>query len=132
MDIRREDRKGNHPTTNELGDYDVIGLNISRKAVYIIECKVLHPIGSVFEHSNQQKHFFKEEKFDEKFQNRINYFSKVFCSFFSNLGYEVSEEFQIMPYMVVNKVFSSYYKEVGFPIVTYDELKCQLENYKED
>lgn len=132
VDIRREDRNGNHPTINELGDYDVIGLNISRKAVYIIECKVLHPIGSVFEHSNQQRHFFKEEKFDEKFQKRIDYFSKVFCSFFSNLGYEVTEEFQIMPYMVVNKVFSSYYKDVGFPIVTFDELKLQLENRDEE
>lgn len=132
VDIRREDRDGNHPTINELGDYDVIGLNLSRKAVYIIECKVLHPIGSVFEHSNQQKHFFKEEKFDEKFQKRINYFSEVFCSFFLNLGYEVTDEFRIMPFMVVNKVFSSYYKDVGFPIVTYDELKCQLEDYKEN
>lgn len=132
VDIRREDRRGNHPTINKLGDYDVIGLNISRKAVYIIECKVLHPIGSVFEHSNQQRHFFKEEKFDEKFQKRINYFSKVFCSFFSNLGFEVTEEFQIMPFMVVNKVFSSYYKDIGFPIVTFDELKLQLENRDEE
>lgn len=132
VDIRREDRNGNHPTINELGDYDVIGLNISRKAVYIIECKVLRPIGSVFEHSNQQKRFFKEERFDEKFQKRIDYFSKVFCSFFLNLGYEVTAEFQIMPFMVVNKVFSSYYKDVSFPIVTYDELKQHLEDDKEN
>lgn len=132
VDIRREDRSGNHPTINELGDYDVIGLNISRKTVYIIECKVLRPIGSVFEHSNQQKRFFFEEKFDEKFQKRINYFSKVFCSFFSNLGYEITDEFRVMPFMVVNKVFSSYYKDVGFAIVTYDELKYQLENDKEN
>lgn len=132
VDIRREDRSGNHPTINELGDYDVIGLNISRKTVYIIECKVLRPIGSVFEHSNQQKRFFFEEKFDEKFQKRINYFSKVFCSFFSNLGYEITDEFYVMPFMVVNKVSSSYYKDVGFPIVTYDELKHQLEDDKEN
>ena len=27
------------------------------------------------------------------------------------------------PYMVVNKVFSSYFKEIHFPIVTYYELE---------
>lgn len=131
IDIRREDRMGNHPTIDELGDYDVIGLSISQKRIYIIECKVLQPIGTIFEHSNQQKRFFFEEKYDEKFQKRIDYFSSVALSFFSNLGYKITKEFQIQPYMVVNKVFSSYYKDVSFPIVTYDELKTELENYEE-
>ena len=30
-------------------------------------------------------------------------------------------------YMVVNKVFSSYYKHVQFPIVTFDELKREIQ-----
>lgn len=92
----------------------------------IIECKVLQPIGSVFEHSNQQKRFFTKEKFDEKFQKRIDYFSKVAMSFFANHGYD-TEGFTINPYMVVNKVFSSYYKHVQFPIVTFDELKREIQ-----
>lgn len=29
--------------------------------------------------------------------------------------------------MVVNKVFSSYYKHVQFPIVTFDELKREIQ-----
>ena len=66
VDLRREDRRGNHPTIDVLGDYDVIGLNTTQKRIFIIECKVLQPIGSVFEHSNQQKRFFTKEKFDEK------------------------------------------------------------------
>ena len=132
VDIRREDRKGNHPSINELGDYDVIGLCISIKTVFIIECKVLQPIGSIFEHSNEQKRFFKEEKFDEKFQKRINYFSKVYRSFFANIGYDLGDcVYQIRPYMVVNKVFESYYKKVLFPIVTYDELKSEITLPKE-
>lgn len=89
-------------------------------------CKVLQPIGSVFEHSNQQKRFFTKEKFDEKFQKRIDYFSKVAMSFFANHGYD-TEGFTINPYMVVNKVFSSYYKHVQFPIVTFDELKREIQ-----
>lgn len=127
VDIRREDRMGNHPPINELGDYDVIGLSKALKAVFIIECKVLQPIGSVFEHSNEQKRFFNEEKYDEKFQRRIDYFSKVYCSFFANIGYDLEDyTYQIRPYMVVNKVFESYYKMVSFPIVTYDELKAEI------
>ena len=73
VDLRREDRRGNHPTIDVLGDYDVIGLNTTQKRIFIIECKVLQPIGSVFEHSNQQKRFFTKEKFDEKFQKRIHH-----------------------------------------------------------
>ena len=125
VDLRREDRRGSHPNINTLGDYDVIGLNITQKKIFIIECKVLQPIGSVFEHSNQQKHFFTKEKYDEKFQKRIDYFSKVATSFFANHGYD-AEGFTIQPYMVVNKVFSSYYKHVQFPIVTFGELKMEL------
>lgn len=120
------DRRGNHPTIDVLGDYDVIGLNTTQKRIFIIECKVLQPIGSVFEHSNQQKRFFTKEKFDEKFQKRIDYFSKVAMSFFANHGYD-TEGFTINPYMVVNKVFSSYYKHVQFPIVTFDELKREIQ-----
>ena len=54
------------------------------------------------------------------------YISKVAMSFFANHGYD-TEGFTINPYMVVNKVFSSYYKHVQFPIVTFDELKREIQ-----
>lgn len=127
VDIRREDRKGNHPSINELGDYDVIGLCKSLKMIFIIECKVLQPIGSVFEHTSEQKRFFQKEKFDEKFQKRIDYFSKVYRYFFENIGYCLGDDdYQIKPYMVVNKVFDSFYKNVSFQIVTFEELKSDI------
>ncbi len=129
VDIRREDRNGNHPTIDVLGDYDVIGLSKELKSIFVIECKVLQPIGSVFEHSNEQKRFFNEEKFDEKFQKRIDHLADSYVDFFANIGHEyVTEEYQIRPFMVVNKVFDSYYKTVSFPIVTYDELKAAIQN----
>lgn len=60
-------------------------------------------------------------------QNPEHYvFSKVAMSFFANHGYD-TEGFTINPYMVVNKVFSSYYKHVQFPIVTFDELKREIQ-----
>ena len=127
VDIRRKDRLGNHPSIDILGDYDVVALDMLKKKVFIIECKVLQPVGSVFEHSMQQKRFFSEDKYDEKFQKRIDYFANHYEDFFRNLGYEIDgQEYIFEPYMVVNKVFASYYKEVKFPIITFDELLKQI------
>ena len=126
VDLRREDRNGNHPTIEKLGDYDVIGLNITRKKIYLIECKFLRPIGSVFEHSTQQRQFFFKDRKDELFQKRIDYFDKIAVNYFASQGFSITDDFVIEKYMVVNKVFSSYYKEVDFQIVTIDELKHQI------
>lgn len=124
VDIRKRDRKGTHPPITELGDYDVIGLDKRSRRVFIIECKFLQKISTVFEHSKEQHRFFFKEKFDEKFQKRIDYFSKVYRSYFENQGICIAnDEYEITPYMVVNKVFVSYYKQVNFPIITYDEIK---------
>jgi hypothetical protein len=72
----------------------------------------------------EQKRFFLEQKYDEKFQRRIDYLKNNYRTFFSNKGYDIgNEEYDIKPYMVVNKVFDSYYKKIDFPIVTFDELK---------
>lgn len=127
IDIRRLDRKGNHPTINILGDYDVIALDVESKKLFIIECKVLQPIGSVFEHSMEQTRFFEKEKYDEKFQKRIDYLKENYRTFFGNMGYHIGTEiYEIKSCMVVNKVFDSYYKKIGFPIVTFDELKKMI------
>lgn len=125
IEIHKRDRKGGHPA--DLGDYDVLALDMTNKMVFIIECKVLQPVGSVFEHSMQQKGFFQQNKYDEKFQKRIDYMKNNYRVFFSNIGYDLSDEdYEIRPFMVVNKVFASYYKSVAFPIVTFDELKKQI------
>jgi len=122
VEIHKRDRTGNHPS--DLGDYDVLALDIRAKKVFIIECKVLQPVGSVFEHSMQQKGFFQQNKYDEKFQKRIDYLKNNYRIFFTNIGYALNDEdYEIKPFMVVNKVFASYYKSVAFPIVTFDELK---------
>ena len=120
--IHRFDRKGNHP--NDLGDYDVIALDKIGRKLFIVECKVIQPVGSVYEQSMQQKGFFEQNKYDEKFQRRIDYFRSNYRRFFFNLEYELSDnEYKIVPLMVVNKVFDSYYKKIAFSIITFDELK---------
>ncbi len=124
--LRKEDKEGKHPMIGEHGEYHAIGLDTTKKKIYLIECKVLQPVGNVYEHIQQQKRFFLEKKYDEKFQKRIDYFSKVYIVFFKRKKIDV-REYTICPYMVVNKPFDSYYKEVHFDIITGDELVSIIE-----
>ena len=120
------DRAGNHP--KELGDYDVIAIDIARKEVWIIESKVIKKVGSVFEDQMQQKGFFQQNKYDEKFQRRIDYFTGHMISILTALKIDDPSEFRVLSYMVVNKVFSSRYKEIKFPIISYHELERILDD----
>lgn len=113
---------------DELGDYDVIAVNQSKKEIWLIESKVLQKVGSIYEDQMQQKSFFYQHKDDEKFQRRIDYIrnnlSKVTCV----LGLE-AVDYAVIPYMVTNKLFTSRYKKLDFPIVSYHELMRKLEDY---
>lgn len=111
--------KSNYP--QELGDYDVLGINILDKEIWIIESKVLQKVGSIYEDQMQQKSFFFQHKDDEKFQRRIDYIMDNYKKVLNDLGLEV-EEYTVIPYMVTNKLFASRYKEIAYPIVSYDEF----------
>lgn len=110
-----------HP--KELGDYDVFVIDKTNKNVWIIECKVILKVTTFFDMYKQQKRFFLEEKEDEKFQRRIDYMNKHVSTIVEQLGFTNSEEYKIKPYMCVNKVFVSRYKEISFPIVSYSEME---------
>ena len=76
--------------------------------------------------------FSKKKNLMRSFKKGSIIFSKVYRSFFANIGYDLGDcVYQIRPYMVVNKVFESYYKKVLFPIVTYGELKSEITSLKE-
>lgn len=124
-DLFRRFPNDNYP--EELGDYDVIAISKSKHEIWIIESKVLQKVGSIYEDQMQQKSFFFQHKDDERFQRRINYMqnntSKVLNSF------DIQEaKFTVIPYMVSNKLFSSRYKTIAFPIITFSELKQILAN----
>ena len=110
-----------HP--KELGDYDVFVIDKTNKNIWIIECKVILKVTTFFDMYKQQKRFFLEEKEDEKFQRRIDYLNKHVSTIVEQLGFTNSEEYKIKPYMCVNKVFVSRYKEISFPIVSYTEME---------
>ena len=107
----------------ELGDYDVFVIDKTNKNIWIIECKVILKVTTFFDMYKQQKRFFLEEKEDEKFQRRIDYLNKHVSTIVEQLGFTNSEEYKIKPYMCVNKVFVSRYKEISFPIVSYTEME---------
>lgn len=56
-----------------LGDYDLFAVNLQAKEIWIIECKVIEKVETFYEMYRQQNRFFKENKYDEKFQRRIDF-----------------------------------------------------------
>ena len=125
IELMRRFPKDNYPT--ELGDFDIIAISKERKELWIIESKVIQKVGSIYEDQMQQKSFFKQHKEDEKFQRRIDYIRENYNKVLLSLGYQ-DIKCKIIPYMVTNKVFVARYKEIKFPIVTFDELKQIVNN----
>lgn len=113
---------------DELGDYDVIAVNQYKKEIWLIESKVLQKVGSIYEDQMQQNSFFYKHKYDEKFQRRIDYIMNNLRKVITVLELE-AVDYAVIPYMVTNKLFTSRYKKVEFPIITYHELIRKIEEY---
>lgn len=105
-----------------LGDYDVFAVDINNRAIWIVECKVIEKVATFYDMYRQQNRFFNEHKEDEKFQRRIDYLCENADKVIKELGCEEYTGYKVIPYMCMNKVVISRYKEIGFPIVSYSEL----------
>ncbi|MDY8092783.1 hypothetical protein UY456_07240 [Paenibacillus polymyxa] len=112
---------------DNLGDYDVIAVNQAQKEIWLIESKVLQNVGSIYEDQMQQKSFFFQHRDDEKFQRRIDYIRNELGKVTSVLKLGCVD-YVVIPYMVTNKLFTSRYKKLEFPIISYHELMKKLEN----
>lgn len=106
-----------------LGDYDVFAVNTHTHSVWIIECKVLEKVESIFEAYHQQESFFLKHRHDEKFQRRIDYMIDNLNLILNQLGVDSSENYEVIPYMCMNKIMVSRYKKIGFSIVSFSELE---------
>ena len=111
-----------------LGDYDLFAVNLHLKEIWIIECKFIEKVETFYEMFRQQKRFFKENKCDEKFQRRIDYLIKNYSEVIKDLKLPPAE-YKVKPYMCVNKVFVSRYKEITFPILCYQEMVGEIVNW---
>lgn len=105
--------RDNYP--DDLGDYDILAISMERKEIWIVESKVLQKVGSIYEDQMQQKSFFYQGKYDEKFQKRIDYMTQNVSKVLDSLGVK-KDQFTVVPYMVTNKLFASRYKKIQFPI----------------
>ena len=120
VELYKIDKKSGHPL--DLGDYDVIAIDDVNRNMWIIESKVLNRVGSFFEMYIQQRNFFHNKKYDEKFQRRIDYMENNYKKILKSYGYIDTTNYKIMPYMVFNKVMFSRYKKINFPIISIMEL----------
>lgn len=124
VDLSQRFPKEGYP--DDLGDYDIMAIHRKNRELWIIESKVLHKVGSVFEDQMLQKSFFFQHKYDEKFQRRIDYIMKNISKVLASFG--ITEDgYKVVSYMVTNKLFASRYKKIKFPIITYSEMKSILE-----
>ena len=112
----------NEGISQELGDYDVIAINKDEKVIWNLESKFIHKVGSIYEYANQQKVFFVQGKYDEKFQRRIDFLEKNYKILleYNKIPFE---EYSIRNDMVTNKVLEAEIKKIKFEIITFKELR---------
>lgn len=124
--ISKLDVSAHHPS--DLGDYDVIAIDGTKRILYLIECKVLSKCGSYFETNRQQFGFFYKDKYDEKFQKRIDYAVNNLDKVLKSFGVDDRNNYTVKSIMVTNKNFVSLYKSVNFDIMMYDEFIEKMKN----
>lgn len=120
VDLYKINKKENYPI--DLGDYDIIAIDDTTKKIWILESKVLNKVGNFFEMYTQQRNFFLEHKYDEKFQKRIDFMNKNYKKVLKSFGFIECTGYKVIPYMVFNKVISSRYKKLKFPLISIMEL----------
>ena len=118
---------GDYPT--DIGDYDVIAINNTKHEVWIIECKVIKKVGSFNEMYDQQNNFFKNKRYVEKFELRIDFMKKNYKTLLANKC-DRNYEYTVVSKMCINKVFSSQFKQIGIDIVSFDELVKSIKQEK--
>ena len=71
---------------------------------------------------DQQRNFFKENKYIEKFQRRIDFMKDNYKKVLKSFGFVDASGFKVLPYMVFNKVMISRYRKVEISLISISEL----------
>lgn len=126
VQLHKIDKSENYP--RDIGDYDVIAIDEIRKNIWIIESKFLNKVGSIYEMFDQQRNFFKENKYIEKFQRRIEYMDSNYKKILRSYGYYDVSNYKVLSYMVFNKVIVSRYRKINFPLISIMELEEKIKS----
>ena len=121
FDPKKIDRKDKE--LQLLGDYDVLAVDNTNLKIWIVECKMLSKVGTIYEMYMQQQNFFYKHKEDEHFQRRIDYMRMYYHRILKYLKCDSLNTYSIEPLMVMNKVMFSRYKQIFFKIITISELE---------
>lgn len=128
VQLHKIDKAENY--SRDIGDYDVIAIDDIKKNIWIIESKFLSKVGSFYEMFDQQRNFFKENKYIEKFQRRIDYMNDNYKRILKSYGFYDVSGYKIVPYMVFNKVMISRYRKIDFQLISIMELEEEINKYK--
>lgn len=120
VELHRVDRNEHYPI--DIGDYDVIAIDDVKKKIWIIESKYLNMVGNFYEMFDQQRNFFKENKYIEKFQRRIDFMNNNYKRVLKSFGFVDVGGYSVLPYMVFNKVMISRYRKIDIPLISISEL----------
>ena len=113
----------NDKSLASLGDYDVLVFDTKSSQIWIIECKMLSKVGSFHDMFMDQTSFFGDNGEAEHFKKRIEYMQAHHKKFLEFFNIDASNDFKIIPYMIMNKIMVSRYKPVNFEIVSISEFK---------
>ncbi len=120
VELHRVDRNEHYPI--DIGDYDVIAIDDVKKNIWIIESKYLNRVGNFYEMFDQQRNFFKENKYIEKFQRRIDFMNNNYKRVLKSFGFVDVSGYNVLSYMVFNKVMISRYRKIDIPLISISEL----------
>lgn len=119
--IHKIDKSENYP--NDIGDFDVIAIDDVNKKMWVIESKFLSLVGSFYERFEQQKNFFKEGKYIEKFQRRIDFMNQNYKRVLKSFGFYDTSNYKVLYFMVFNKIMISRYRDIDIPLISISELE---------
>ena len=124
VQLHKIDRQENYPI--DIGDFDVIAIDDVNKKIWIIESKFLSLVANFYEMFEQQKNFFKKGKYIEKFQRRIDYMNQNYKRILKSFGFIDVTNYEVLSYMVFNKVIISRYRKIDFPLISITELENEI------
>ncbi|AKG05321.1 hypothetical protein AAV35_011400 [Salimicrobium jeotgali] len=125
QELYKLDKKGNHP--RNLGDYDLIVIDGLSQKVFLFEVKYMRLSQTMKDSMGDQNEYFTGKKAKaKKFSRRAEYFEENKNIILQNLG--LKGYYDVQSYFVSNKNIRSFFRDYPFNILSFNEIKANLES----